>query len=160
MSESNQEQNEQDDREPMPVFTAGERFKEKVYAIGDITLFRPMSLLEIMVGMPICALICYLIVYPLTNGTWALSIFIVMVYFSPRLLVWIEAQIGRPLFAEFVATVRYVLTKLTGRNLYHGMQRVDRKSYNSQYKALKKMLADERTAHDELMETKKDHTRG
>lgn len=157
MSESQQEH---DDREPMPVFTAGERFKEKVYAIGDITLFRPMSLLEIMIGMPICALICYLLVYPLTNGTWALSIFIVMVYFSARLLVWVEAQIGRPLFAEFVATVRYMLTKITGRNLYHGMQRVDRKAYKNQYKTLKAMLADERSAHHELIETRKDSTRG
>ena len=39
------DQPEQPDREPMPVFSPGERFKESVYAIGDITLFRPMSLL-------------------------------------------------------------------------------------------------------------------
>lgn len=151
------DQPEQPDREPMPVFSPGERFKESVYAIGDITLFRPMSLLEIFVGMPLCALFCYLIIYPFTNFTWALSSFLVMVYFTPKLLVWLEAQAGRPLVAEVGAWAAFAWDKLMGKTLYQGMQRLHRRDHPHQHRRLKQMLAHERKAHAGLLEEHKRH---
>lgn len=146
---------ERDDRIPMPVFSAGERFKESVYAIGDVTLFRPMSFVELMVGIPLCALFSYLVVYPLTQGTTAFAVFVVLVYFAPKALVLLEAKAGRPLAAEATATVRFAWIKLWRRDLYQGVQCLGRE-HRYQRIRLKQMLEAEARAHQELAE---DHKR-
>ena len=151
MSKEHGEEQNQAQREPMPVFSPGERIKESVYAVGDITLFRPMSLLEIFVGMPLCALFCTLAIYPLTNFTWAISSFLVLVYFSPKALVWLEAQAGRPLAAELAACTTFAWDKLMGQTLYQGMQRLSRRDHPHQRRRLKAMLEAERRAHAGLL---------
>jgi len=145
----------EDDRVPMTTFGAGERFKESVYAVGDITLFRPMSFLELLVGIPLCALVCYTVIYPLTSGTLAFAIFAVMIYFAPKALVWLEARAGRPIAAEAAASVRFGWNTVTGQNLYQGVQRLSPREHGYQRKRLQAMLATEDEAHRELTEDRK-----
>lgn len=139
----------------MPSFGAGERFKESVYAVGDITLFRPMSFLELLVGIPLCALISYTVIYPLTTGTFAFALFAVMIYFAPKALVWAEARAGRPIAAEAAASVRFGWSTLTGQNLYQGVQRLSPREHKHQRNRLTAMLAAEDEAHRELTEDRK-----
>lgn len=148
-----------DERVPMSTFGAGERFKESVYTVGDVTLFRPMSLLEIFVGVPVCALLSYLAVYPIFGGQWAIAAFVVLVYFSPRLLVLAEAKAGRPVVAEAFATARFLWAWLWGANLYQGTQLLGRFSHPHQRRRLKAMLAEEDRAHAELMANRRSTSR-
>lgn len=154
------DQHEQkDERVPMPTFGAGERFKESVYTVGDVTLFRPMSLLEIFVGVPACALLSYLLIYPIFGGQWAIAAFVVLVYFSPRLLVLAEAKAGRPVVAEAFATARFLWAWLLGANLYQGTQLLTRLSHPHQRRRLAAMLAEEDRAHAELMANRRSDRR-
>lgn len=146
-----QERTEKDDRIPMPVFTAGERFKESIYAIGDITLFRPISLAELLVGVPICALISYFIISPITSGTTAFAFFAVMMYMAPKAIVWLEAAAGRPLIKEAVATLTFMVSEITRQNIYQGVRQVSPYKDKHQHKRLRAMLAEEEEAHRELM---------
>lgn len=150
MAEDNEE-----GRIRMPVFTAGEKIKESVFAIGDIRLFRPMSILEILVGMPICALISFGIVRPLIDGTWAIAVFLVLVYFSPKALVLIEAQAGRPIAAEAAAALRYLWAYLTGTRLYVGMRRLNGRDHSQERRRLKEMLEAEDEVHAERAAAKR-----
>ncbi len=144
------EEQEKDDTIPMPVFTAGERFKESIYAVGDITLFRPISLTELLVGVPICALISYFIILPITSGTTAFAFFAVMVYMAPKAIVWLEAAAGRPLFKEAVATIAFMASEITRQNIYQGVRQVSPYTDANQHKRLRAMLAEEEEAHREI----------
>lgn len=136
-------------KQSMTVFTAGEKIRESVFAVGDIKLFRPMSIIEIFVGIPICALIAFGIMMPLTNGTWAISMFIVLVYFAPKGLILIEAQAGRPIAAEAAATLRYLWTCVTGKRIYVGMKRLNGRDHPHERERVKEMLEAENEEHEE-----------
>lgn len=154
MADQQDNETRHDDRIPMTTFGAGERIKESLHHIGDITLFRPFSFLEILVGIPLCFLFCYTIVYPLFGGNVAIAAFVVTLYFAPKGLVLAEAKAGRPLVAEAAATVTFLWNLALGANLYQGTHRLDRFNDRHQRRRLKQMLADEDKAYTELTESR------